>query len=198
MTRGGLHSGAARPCRLPAAPLLVPTLLDLLFKLPTSPTSSRPGQVITDTKFSAPEAHIIPAVKFTFTLLGAALRRPLRAVATPSQRRLMALIGLLDACAYTVYCLGWSPRPSRCCSVVRGCCCCSAALPSIPDRAATGGCPPGTLFSPSAAALPGHAAVSSLHPALLFYTGLAPGCAQAFSRAGPRSPTCCCREWARC
>ncbi|KAL4451881.1 hypothetical protein ABPG75_007543 [Micractinium tetrahymenae] len=65
------------------------------------------SQVITDTKFSAPEAHIIPAVKFTFTLVGAALRRPPRAVASPSQRRLMALIGLLDASAYTVYCLGF-------------------------------------------------------------------------------------------
>ncbi len=115
---GGLHTRAARPCRLPAAPLLVLMLLVLLFKLLTSPTSSRPGQVITDTKFSAPEAHIIPAVKFTFTLVGAALRRPPRGVATPSQRRLMALIGLLDACAYTVYCLGWYRRPSRCC-----CCC---------------------------------------------------------------------------
>lgn len=73
------------------------------------------NQIITDTKFSAPEAHIIPAVKFTFTLVGAALRRPPRVVASPSQRRLMALIGLLDASAYTVYCLGSSCCSLRCC-----------------------------------------------------------------------------------
>lgn len=65
------------------------------------------SQFITDTRFSAPEAHIIPAIKFTATLLGAALRRPHRSTATPAQRRLMALIGLLDASAYTVYCLGF-------------------------------------------------------------------------------------------
>ncbi|EFN56011.1 hypothetical protein CHLNCDRAFT_52094 [Chlorella variabilis] len=67
------------------------------------------SQLITDTSFSAPEAHIIPAVKFTATLVGAALRRPrgVRPAATPSQRRLMAAIGLLDASAYTLYCLGF-------------------------------------------------------------------------------------------
>jgi drug/metabolite transporter (DMT)-like permease len=65
------------------------------------------SQLITDTAFSAPEAHIIPAVKFTATLIGAALRRPKRATATPQQRRLMAAIGLLDASAYTVFCLGF-------------------------------------------------------------------------------------------
>lgn len=87
--------------------------------LPCSPVafsgSRLSNQIITDTKFSAPEAHIIPAVKFTFTLVGAALRRPPRVVASPSQRRLMALIGLLDASAYTVYCLGSSCCSLRCC-----------------------------------------------------------------------------------
>lgn len=84
----------------------MPRALCLLACHPPSITSTSSFQLITDTKFSAPEAHIIPAVKFTFTLVGAALRRPPHSVATPSQRRLMALIGLLDASAYTVYCLG--------------------------------------------------------------------------------------------
>ncbi|PSC69568.1 transporter permease [Micractinium conductrix] len=65
------------------------------------------SQLITDTKFSRPEAHVIPFVKFAATLAGAALRRPRVATATPEQRRLMLLVGLLDASAYTVYCLGF-------------------------------------------------------------------------------------------
>lgn len=65
------------------------------------------SQHITDLRFSAPEAHIIPAVKFSATLVGAALRRPARSIATREQAWLMAAIGLLDASAYTVYCLGF-------------------------------------------------------------------------------------------
>ncbi|KAL4856175.1 hypothetical protein ACK3TF_003317 [Chlorella vulgaris] len=67
------------------------------------------SQLITDTRFSSPNAHIIPAVKFLATLLGAALRRPAggQSSATPAQRRLMAFIGLLDASAYCLYCLGF-------------------------------------------------------------------------------------------
>ena len=65
------------------------------------------SQHITDLRFSAPEAHIIPFVKFSATLVGAALRRPARSAATREQAWLMAAIGLLDASAYTVYCLGF-------------------------------------------------------------------------------------------
>ena len=65
------------------------------------------SQLITDTRFSDPSAHIVPFVKFGATLVGAALRRPPRATASREQARLMAAIGLLDASAYTVYCLGF-------------------------------------------------------------------------------------------
>jgi drug/metabolite transporter (DMT)-like permease len=67
------------------------------------------SQLITDTKFSHPNAHIVPTVKFAATLIGAAVRRPpgRQSTATAAQRRLMALIGLLDASAYCLYCLGF-------------------------------------------------------------------------------------------
>ncbi len=73
------------------------------------------SQHITDLRFSAPEAHIVPFVKFSATLVGAALRRPARSAATREQAWLMAAIGLLDASAYTVYCLGFFRLVRICC-----------------------------------------------------------------------------------
>lgn len=91
---------------VPAPQLAAMSVFPLLYLL-SGVVLNTVSQHITDLRFSAPEAHIIPAVKFSATLVGAALRRPARSTATREQAWLMAAIGLLDASAYTVYCLGF-------------------------------------------------------------------------------------------
>lgn len=107
-------------------------------------------------------------IKFTATLAGAALRRPKVATATPQQQRLMAAIGLLDASAYTVYCLGGLGAASACmlCRM----------LPGQPYAA-----PAQRTW------LPPQATHAARHHVVV----------QASSGWGPRWPTCCCREWGR-
>ena len=102
----------ARPPPPPAPNVISPT---------TTPTA-RPtlpwvaGVVITvtsqwvvDADFADKSAHVVPWVKFSSTLLYALVSR--RSAPTPQptarQLRLMGLVGLLDAAAYTTYCVGF-------------------------------------------------------------------------------------------
>jgi len=70
------------------------------------------AQHLTDLKFAKPEAHLMPCVKFSASLIFAAFGKwkSHRAAvpANPKQRRLMGLIGVLDAAAYVSFCAGFS------------------------------------------------------------------------------------------
>lgn len=70
------------------------------------------SQIITDTKFADPSAHIVPWVKFSATMLfslAVKLRQgPTATPPTPRQHHLMALVGTLDAVAYVTFCLGFT------------------------------------------------------------------------------------------
>jgi drug/metabolite transporter (DMT)-like permease len=70
------------------------------------------AQHLTDLKFSKPEAHLMPCVKFLASLIFAAFGKwrspPVAVPANHRQRRLMGLIGILDAAAYVSFCVGFS------------------------------------------------------------------------------------------
>ncbi|KAL4513430.1 hypothetical protein Ndes2526A_g07390 [Nannochloris sp. 'desiccata'] len=70
------------------------------------------AQQLTDLKFAKPEAHLMPCVKFLASLIFAAFGKlnspPVAVPANPRQRRLMGLIGVLDAAAYVSFCVGFS------------------------------------------------------------------------------------------
>ena len=67
------------------------------------------SQWVVDADFADKSAHVVPWVKFSSTLLYALVSR--RSAPTPQptarQLRLMGLVGLLDAAAYTTYCVGF-------------------------------------------------------------------------------------------
>eukprot|EP00887_Chlorella_sp_A99_P001819 scaffold19.g1819.t1 len=67
------------------------------------------SQFLTDANFGDPSTHIVPWVRFTATLLFAAVARwgAPRCRHSAEQERLMWWIGLFDAMAYTAFCLGF-------------------------------------------------------------------------------------------
>ena len=83
-----------------------------VYLLITGITVNLYAQQLSDLKFAKPEAHILPTVKFIASVLFAALGKwqsPAVAVQpTPRQRRLMTLMGTLDAVAYVCFCLGFT------------------------------------------------------------------------------------------
>lgn len=86
-------------------------LLPPVFLLCTGVSLNLVAQQLTDLKFSDPNAHLIPWIKFFATMIFAILGRwrtgRASIPATSRQRRLMTLIGLLDASAYVAFCLGF-------------------------------------------------------------------------------------------
>lgn len=83
----------------------------LVFLLCTGTLISLIAQVITDKDFADKNAHIMPWVKFAATTGFSVLSRQLWASSspppTPLQQRIMYIIGILDACAYTCFVLGF-------------------------------------------------------------------------------------------
>lgn len=70
------------------------------------------SQQLNDLKIALPEAHLFPTVKFIASLVFATFAKwrgpPSLIPPNPRQRRLMTLIGVLDAAAYLCFCIGFT------------------------------------------------------------------------------------------